>query len=94
MIVLKVQLPVGRLSSGALIESGFDDALNKCVTFHAYSDLMKARILEKIAAGGPYTVTITDETPRDGEWLEYPIKSQEESCSVLSDDVHRGRRYS
>lgn len=76
MIVLKVQLPVGRLSSNALINSGFDDAINKCVTFHAYSDRMKARILEKIAAGGPYSVSITDETPRDGEWMEYPIKGQ------------------
>lgn len=39
-------------------------------TFHAYSDTMKARVLEAIAQGEEVIVKPTDDEPRDGEWLE------------------------
>ena len=66
---LKVQRTDDHVTASAMINSGWrkdGDAL----TFIAYSDTMKARVLEKIAAGAPYRVTITDDSPVDGEWFE------------------------
>jgi hypothetical protein len=43
------------------------------LTFHAYSDTMKARILESLLKpenAGKIAVSITDEPARDGEWHE------------------------
>lgn len=73
-MLLKVQRTDNNLTSNALIESGFDGAENKRITFHAYSDYMKARILEQIAKGAPYVVAFCDDLARDGEWLEDPIQ--------------------
>lgn len=70
-MILKVQRTDGAISANALIESGFDIE-GKRLTFLAYSDAMKARILEKIAHGAPYRVYPTTEPPRDGEWFEDP----------------------
>jgi hypothetical protein len=42
------------------------------VTFHAFSDTMKARVLELIAKGNERVLLrVTDETPRTGEWMEH-----------------------
>jgi hypothetical protein len=66
---IKVQLP-GRVSAAALIENGLDFPNGDILTFHAYSDTMKARILEFIALGQSVVVKPTTEEPRDGEWFE------------------------
>ena len=71
---LKVQRTDDHVTASAMINSGWrreGDAL----TFIAYSDEMKARVLEKIAAGAPYRVTVTNDPARDGEWFE-PLKPQ------------------
>ena len=39
-------------------------------TIHAFSDEMKARVLEEIAAGTNVLVVSTDEEPKRGDWLE------------------------
>jgi hypothetical protein len=66
---IKVQLP-DRVSAAALIENGLDFPEGDILTFHAYSDMMKARVLELIAAGQNVVVKPTTEEPRDGEWFE------------------------
>lgn len=67
---IKVQLP-DRISTAALIESGIH-IKGQCVTFHAFSDTMKARVLELIAKGNERVLLrVTDETPRTGEWMEH-----------------------
>jgi hypothetical protein len=66
---VKVQLP-GQVTAAALIENGFDFPEGNVLTFHAYSDLMKARVLEMIAAGRVVVVKPTAEIPRVGEWFE------------------------
>lgn len=66
---IKVQL-LGRTSSAALVESGFDFPKGGVLTFHAYSDAMKARVLELIADGQNVVVKPTTEKRRDGEWFE------------------------
>lgn len=71
---LKVQRTDDHVTADAMINSRWrchGDAL----TFIAYSDTMKARVLEKIAAGAPYRVTITDDPPVDGEWFEPLIEA-------------------
>lgn len=41
------------------------------LTFHAFSDTMKARILENmIKSPARIGISFTDETPRTGEWHE------------------------
>ena len=66
---LKVQMP-GKLTAAALMNSGLGFNEGKCLTFHAFSDKMKARILEQIALGQNITVSVTTEEPKTGEWME------------------------
>jgi hypothetical protein len=66
---IKVQMP-GKVTAAALIESG-TDYTGKCLTFHAFSKEMKARVLEQIALGAPILVSETFEKPRTGEWMEF-----------------------
>jgi hypothetical protein len=66
---IKVQV-FGGVSTKSLIESGFE-AANEPLTFHAYSDRMKARVLESfMVSGGTIGLSFTDESPKDGEWHE------------------------
>lgn len=65
---LKVQFTDGRRSIAGLINSGLTS--EGVLTFHAYSDTMKARLLEKMAHGYPIKVFPTNEKPRNGEWFE------------------------
>jgi hypothetical protein len=77
---LKVQRTDDHVTAAAMINSGWrrqGDAL----TFIAYSDTMKARVLEKIAAGAPYRVTVTDDPAVDGEWFE-PLVEDPCGCKV------------
>jgi len=72
MTVIKVQLP-GRTSIQAIVNArydGKDENYSGDLTFHAYSDEMKARVLEQIAKGLQAVLTEVQDEPRDGEWLE------------------------
>jgi hypothetical protein len=68
---IKVQL-IGHATVKSLIESGVastDDPL----TFHAYSDQMKARILDSFLNPlnrGKIALSFTDDLKKDGEWHE------------------------
>lgn len=68
-MTIKVQIP-GRVTASALVESGLDASSNGVLTFHAFSDAMKARVLELIAAGQHVVVKATTEVPRTGDWFE------------------------
>jgi hypothetical protein len=66
---IKVQV-IGVVTTKSAIESGFE-ATNEPLTFHAYTDVMKARVLESfMVSPGKIGLSFTDETPRDGEWHE------------------------
>ena len=72
---IKVQL-IGKVTIKSAILSGIQET-NHPLTFHAYSDTMKARIFEallKTENKGKIAISITDETPRDGEWHEPLVK--------------------
>lgn len=73
MSTIKVQI-VGCMSVKSAIESGFD-AVSQPLTFHAFSEEMKARVLERFL-GSPAKIGIsyTNETPRTGEWHEPMVK--------------------
>jgi hypothetical protein len=77
---LKVQRTDDAVTTTAMINSGWRQE-GDVLTFHAYSDTMKARVLEKIAAGWPYRVTITDEKAVDGEWFE-PLAPEAEAIRL------------
>ena len=66
---LKVQRTDRYATAAAIIESGLPEP-DAVLTFIAYSDEMKARVLEGLASGVPYRVTKTQEEARDGEWFE------------------------
>jgi hypothetical protein len=69
--ILKVQL-LGAVTTKSILNSP-DLNLEDPLTFHAYSDTMKARILESLLkpeTAGKIAVSITDEPARDGEWHE------------------------
>ena len=69
MKTIKVQI-IGGVSTKSSIESGLDNTQHP-LTFHAYSDAMKARILESYLDNPQKIVlSFTDEPPRDGEWHE------------------------
>ena len=69
MKTIKVQI-IGGVSTKSAIESGFYE-IQHPLTFHAYSDTMKARILESYLKNPDKIVlSFTDESPRDGEWHE------------------------
>lgn len=73
---IKVQLPNRRPTVEAFTESGFENARVNVLTFHAFSDTMKARLLEYIAKGEVVWVQPTEEPFRTGEWLEPPMGSE------------------
>lgn len=67
---IKVQI-VGGASVKSAIKSGFDNAIQHPLTFHAFSDTMKARILEQfIKSRATIGISFTDEFPKTGEWHE------------------------
>lgn len=67
--VIKVQI-IESVSVASAINSGMD-MVHHPLTFHAFTDTMKARILESIIKNpGKIVVSFTDETPRTGEWHE------------------------
>jgi hypothetical protein len=67
---IKVQF-INGASVRSVIEYGFDVATEQPLTFHAYSDQMKARVLETmIKSTGKVGISFTDESPRTGEWHE------------------------
>lgn len=69
MKTIKVQI-IGGVSTKSAIESGID-SIHYPLTFHAYSDTMKARILESYLKNPEKIVlSLTDEIARDGEWHE------------------------
>ena len=66
---IKVQI-INGASVKSVVESGFEDAQNP-LTFHAFSDTMKARILENfLKSPAQIAISLTDEAPRIGEWHE------------------------
>lgn len=66
---IKVQI-VGGVSVKSAVESGIE-ATAQPLTFHAFSDNMKARILEQfLKSPAKIGISFTDETPRTGEWHE------------------------
>jgi len=69
---VKVQLP-SRYPSDRVLLTRIPE-VGEVFTFHAFSDAMKARVLELIASGQNVVVSLTDENPRTGEWFEKPIK--------------------
>lgn len=66
---LKVQV-IGRVSVKSAVESGFEEIKNP-LTFHAFTDEFKARVLEYfLKSPAQIAISITDEDFRDGEWHE------------------------
>ena len=65
---IKVQLP-GQLTASAFIEGGIKSE-DMAITFHAHTDRMKARVLELIASGRTVIVSLTNDAPMVGEWME------------------------
>jgi hypothetical protein len=70
-VTLKVQTKSH--SVNGMVSSGIP-MFNQQLTFHAYSDEMKARVLEGIAIGMDYKVKTTKEAHRRGEWYEEPME--------------------
>ena len=68
-MIIKVQLPKTSVSVSAILESGLPTE-NQRLTFLAYSDEMKARVLDLIVSGKDILVSSYDGPPRDGEWFE------------------------
>lgn len=74
-MTLKVQIK-GAFSVNAMIKSNVDkdDIPNKWLTFHAFSEKMKASILELMAFDKSKTIMVSilpnNEMPIVGEWYE------------------------
>jgi len=69
MKTIKVQI-IGAVSIKSAIESGID-VTQYPLTFHAYSNTMKARVLELYLKNPERIVlSFTNEIARDGEWHE------------------------
>jgi hypothetical protein len=69
MKTIKVQI-IGAISTKSIVNSGFDK-IQHPLTFHAYSDTMKARVLESyLKYPDKFVLSFTDETPCAGEWYE------------------------
>jgi hypothetical protein len=78
---IKVQI-IGGVSAKSVINSEL--GLNHPLTFHAYSDKMKARILESfITSKGKIALSFTTEELRDGEWHE-PIDPNSISAEYVN----------
>lgn len=81
-VVLKVQIANGRLTDAAIENSCRLPKEGELVTFHVYSNTMKAIILDMVMQGQSYHIAITDEEPRHGEWFEAPMKGAKKITSV------------
>lgn len=69
--IIKVQL-IRKVTVKSIISSG-PEKIHHPLTFHAYSDTMKARIFESLIKpenNGKIAISFTDEKPRNGEWHE------------------------
>lgn len=74
MSTIKVQI-IGGVSTRSVIENRqaieVEFRNQNPLTFHAYSDEMKARILEQmLKSPAKIGISFTDEEPRTGEWHE------------------------
>jgi hypothetical protein len=69
---IKVQF-LGTATEDSIAEFGIEATIHP-LTFHAYSDEMKARVFENMVALGTeeieIAVSFTDAAPRTGEWHE------------------------
>lgn len=78
-MTIKVQIK-NHLSTKATIVSGIPKE-GDCLTFHAYSDQMKSRILENILkSDAEIYVSICDDARKDGEWYE-PLSNNAKKLS-------------
>ncbi len=70
-MVLRVQFTDGSLSMNSIIEHGLPKE-GEVLTFHAYSDEMKARVLEAIAKGAKLKLSVFDADGDyvTGEWFQ------------------------
>jgi hypothetical protein len=76
MSTIKVQIIGGASASSIVNTNNFTDSYEMPLTFHAFSDLMKARIIENmIKSPCKIGISFTDETPRIGEWHEPLIEN-------------------
>jgi hypothetical protein len=67
--IIKVQV-IDAVSTESVIESGIESTKDP-LTFHAHSDRMKARVLERfMVSGGTIGLSFIDGSPREGEWHE------------------------
>lgn len=73
-MIVKVQYDYAEPTGSAIARSGFPQE-GEVLTFLAYSDQMKARVLEMMAQGKKITLSIHEGRPRDGEWYEMPVKT-------------------
>ena len=79
MSMIKVQI-IGGTSTRSLIENpqAMEEEFRNenPLTFHAYSDEMKARVLEQfLKSPAKIGVSFSDESPRNGEWYEPLIEN-------------------
>ena len=69
-----IKIQYKKLTVNSLIESGFENLDNKLLTYHAFSNKMKAKILEgllTLTEGSEIHLTImNDEQQKTGEWQE------------------------
>lgn len=80
MPTIKVQIVNGASVSSVIGASNIDDAKNP-LTFHAFSDAMKARILEQfIKSDAKIGISFTDDKPRTGEWHEPLVDNSVFNC--------------
>jgi hypothetical protein len=73
---IKVQI-YGGASVTSLLSGGIsDDSLQNPLTFIAYSDAMKARVLENfLKSPAKIDLSFFDGPAKDGEWHEPPIQN-------------------
>ncbi len=72
MKIIKVKL-VGKTSTKALISESINlSDPNQGVCFHAYSERMKAAVLDYMVANPRMKIELsfTNEDPKSGEWME------------------------
>ena len=73
-MILKVQYDSAVPTTSAIHKYGFPQE-GEVLTFLAYSDAMKARVLELIAQGQKLTISVYNGKQKDGEWYELPVKT-------------------
>ena len=74
-MLIKVQI-VNSASVKSALEADTIEKTREPLTFHAYSDAMKARMLEQfLKSPAKIGISICDDAPRNGEWHEPLIES-------------------